>query len=123
MEGCLHWLRRSRLLVVAIAVTAVCCLAAVRQLLAPDLAIDALYLIPVALVTWVAGEGSGRWSTLLSVGTTVIADVNGHSHWSRPSVSWVNAGIELLLCGAATEVLAALRRALDQSAAWPAWIR
>ncbi|MHB2016621.1 MAG: GGDEF domain-containing protein [Candidatus Xenobia bacterium] len=101
-------------MVVSIAVGAVCCLAAVRQLLAPDLAIDALYLIPVALVTWVAGVGSGRWLTLLSVGTSVIADLNGHAQWSRPAVIWVNCAIQLLLCSASTEVLAALARALDR---------
>ena len=76
-----------------------------------DLILSSFYVLPLALVTWLAGPVLGVTTAVISAGVWLTADV-ADGEYSRPLILVLNTVIRLAFFLTITYLLAALRKAM-----------
>lgn len=93
---CLRWLdTRSPAVVCVASGTVIVCIGIVGHLTGPQLSSSLLYLVPVLLVTRVAGLRAGLVAALSAAVIWLAADLNSGTLFTHPVIPYWNAGMRL----------------------------
>jgi signal transduction histidine kinase len=96
LVGCLRWLdKRSSTAVCIIAGTLILGIGVLSYATGPQLSSSLFYLIPVLLVTWVAGLRSGGLAALAAAIMWLATDLNADSYFTHPATPYWNAASRL----------------------------
>jgi diguanylate cyclase (GGDEF)-like protein len=106
-------LERNVWLIVAIAIATTAGAALIDSASGTELSLAALYLGPVALVTWFIGRTSGRLWSIAVGGASIIAEIWTPVPATDPSIVAWNTAAVVTLSLVVVEVLARLHEALD----------
>ncbi|MFL6569157.1 MAG: sensor histidine kinase [Chthoniobacterales bacterium] len=79
-----------------------------------DFTLTLFYFGPVALATWCAGRVAGWSIALLSGLTWLCSDLMSHGAARALAMSYLNAGMLVLVCGTVVELVLSSRRAHDR---------
>lgn len=100
-------------LAVAAAVAAVLVLGVVDYLTGYEISFAVFYVLPVAFVTWNAGQRPGVAMALLSALVWYLSNSLAGETFSHPAVPYWNAGTRLVFLSIITYLLSRLRRAIE----------
>ena len=90
-------------------------IAAIDNLVTPDISLSIFYLIPVSLTTWFAGEAAGIATSLVSaIAWLVSNELVGQTYHSHPGVPYWNAAVRFVFYLVTTYLLSELRTSLDR---------
>lgn len=115
MFGLLHYLsKHSRPYQVSLGFALAISVGLLDYLTGPEISFSIFYLLPVSLITWLAGRRHGIIMSITSAALWFIADLLTRPSYSHPTTPYWNAAVRLGFFLIVTYAIAALRSAQER---------
>jgi diguanylate cyclase (GGDEF)-like protein len=105
--------RLSKNLLIVLSFTLTLMISYIKYLTGPEWAMSAFYILPIILVTWNVGIGSGILLSIVSAISWLVADVMALDSFSNPVIPYINETFRLAVFLVIAYIIFKLKTALE----------